>query len=76
MVSCPLLSLHNTGDRELLDLTAVNFDTVTVPMFTQYQNCLKNLMIYNRMAGNKVKIKKANGDHGPAIVTLPIWLNP
>ncbi len=26
-------------------------------IFTRYQNCLKNLMIYNRMEGSKVKIK-------------------
>lgn len=32
-------------------------------------------MIYNRMAGNKVKIKKQMG-RGPAIVVSPIWPNP
>jgi hypothetical protein len=33
-------------------------------------------MIYNRMAGNKVKNKKPIEGRGPAIVILPVRLNP
>jgi hypothetical protein len=43
---------------------AVKFGIIAAPLFTQDQNCLKNLMIYNRMAGNKVKIKKQMGIAG------------